>query len=159
MTLPCDDDGLDLPCPSWDDGIASVTPDLLKAVIVDDDEMMRRLVRSALSGLGFTQIHAAENGADGLALAQREMPDIIIADYHMPEMHGLELVKAVRENEALDRTVIIMLSAADEHDVIEGARQLGADTFMVKPFERPALKQLIDTLYHRFNCAKIAWPA
>lgn len=158
MTMPCEDEGLALPPRSWDDGSASVTPDQLKAVIVDDDEMMRRLVRSALTGLGFTQIHAAENGAAGLALAEREMPDIIIADYNMPGMHGLDLVKAVREKEALDRTVIIMLSAADEHDVIEGARVLGADTFMVKPFERADLKRLIETLYHRFNCATIKWP-
>jgi DNA-binding response OmpR family regulator len=159
MTLSCDDEGLELPSRSWDDGSASVTPDQLKAVIVDDDEMMLRLVRNALTGLGFRHIHAAENGAEGLAAALREMPDIIIADYHMPGMHGLDLVKAVRENEALDRTVIIMLSAADEHDVIEGARVLGADTFMVKPFERADLKRLIETLYHRFNCATINWPA
>jgi two-component system chemotaxis response regulator CheY len=158
MNLPCDDEGLELSSRSWDDGSVSVTPDRLKAVIVDDDEMMRRLVRRALSSLGFKQIHAAENGADGVTLAEREMPDIIIADYHMPGMHGLDLVKAVRENEALDRTVIIMLSAADEQDVIEGARVLGADTFMVKPFERADLKRLIETLYHRFNCATIAWP-
>lgn len=159
MTLPCDDEGLELPSRTWDDGSVSVTPDRLKALIVDDDEMMRRLVRRALTGMGFTRIQDAENGAEGLAVAEREMPDIIIADYHMPGMHGLELVKAVRANEALDRTVIIMLSAADEQDVIEGARVLGADTFMVKPFERADLKRLIETLYHRFNCATIAWPA
>lgn len=158
MTQPCEDDLSDLPPASWDEGGASVTPDQLKVLIVDDDEMMRRLVGRALSSFGFTQVHAAENGADGLAAAERDVPDIIISDYNMPEMHGLELVEAVRANDALDQTVIIMLSAADEHDVIEGARHLGADTFMVKPFERADLKHLIGTLYHRFNCARIAWP-
>jgi len=54
--------------------------------------------------------------------------------------------------------VIIMLSAHDDLNVIEGARDLGADTFIVKPFERADLKDLIGTLYHRFNCARIAWP-
>lgn len=159
MTQPCDNDVSDLPPDSWEDDGASVTPDQLKVVIVDDDELMRRLVGRALTSFGFTQVHVAENGAAGLAAAERETPDIIIADYNMPEMHGLELVEAVRGNEALDQTVIIMLSAADDQMVIESARDRGADTFMVKPFERADLKRLIETLYHRFNCARILWPA
>jgi two-component system chemotaxis response regulator CheY len=157
MTRPCDDDASELSPDSWGDS-ASVTPDQLKVLIVDDDEMMRRLVRRALTSFGFNQIHDAENGTEGLAAAERGMPNIIIADYNMPEMHGLELVEAVRANGALDQTAIIMLSAADDQIVIESARDLGADTFMVKPFERADLKQLIGTLYQRFNCAHIVWP-
>lgn len=154
MTQPSDDDFAPEP---WTDG-TSVTPDQLTVLIVDDDEMMRRLVGRALTHFGFVKIHAAENGAEGVAAAEREMPNIIISDYNMPQMHGLELVQALRSNTALDQTVVIMLSAADEQDVIEGARTLGADTFMVKPFEREALKNLIGTLYQRFNCARILWP-
>ena len=158
MTQPCDDDLSDLPLDTWSDDSASVTPDQIKVLIVEDDALMHRLVRRALTGFGFTQIYFAENGAEGLAAAEREEPDIIISDYHMPEMHGLELVEAVRGIDALDQTAIIMLSAADDQVVIESARNLGADTFMVKPFERADLKRLIETLYHRFNCAQILWP-
>lgn len=158
MTQPCENSLPDLPLDSWEGDVASVTPDQLKVLIVEDDELMQRLVRRALTGFGFTQISLAEDGAAGLAAVEREAPDIMISDYHMPEMHGLQLVEAVRANEALDQIVIIMLSAADEPAVIEGARDLGADTFMVKPFERADLKRLIETLYYRFNCAKIAWP-
>jgi len=155
---PSQDDAQDLPVRTWDDG-ASVTPDQLKVLIVDDDEMMHRLVRNALTGFGFTQIRDADNGAAGLAAVEREVPDIIISDYHMPEMDGLAFVEAVRGDEGRDDTVIIMLSAHDDLSIIEGARDLGADTFMIKPFHRDDLKQLIDTLYHRFNNARIAWPA
>ena len=158
MTQPSDDDISDLPVDSWDDDSAPVTPDQLKVLIVDDDDMMRRLVGRALAGFGFTEIQTAEDGASGLAAAERETPDIMICDYQMPGMHGLELVEAIRRNEALDQTPIIMLSAADDQGVIESARDLGADTFLVKPFERDDLKQLIATLYHRFNCARILWP-
>lgn len=150
-------DASDLSPASWDDG-ASVTPDQLKVLIVDDDEMMRRLVRRALTSFGFTRIQEAENGAEGVAAASRDRPDIIICDYHMPGMHGLQLVETVRSDGALDHTAIIMLSAADDRAVIENARDLGADTFMVKPFDRADLKQLIAVLYQRFNCARIAWP-
>ena len=158
QTQPREDDVPEFPVHSWDDG-DSVSPDQLNVLIVDDDDMMHRLIRSALTALGFTQIRSAENGAAGLAAVELELPDIIISDYHMPQMHGLEFVEAVRGDEARDEIVIIMLSAHDDRDVIEGARDLGADTFMVKPFHRDDLKQLIETLYHRFNCKRIAWPA
>jgi CheY-like chemotaxis protein len=137
----------------------AVTPAQLKVLVVDDDDLMHRLVGRALAGLGFTQVLAAEDGAAGLAAAERERPDIIISDYHMPGMHGLAMVEAIRRDASLDHVVIIMLSAADDKDVIEQARDLGADTFMVKPFARADLKRLIDTLYSRFNCGRIQWPA
>ena len=159
MTQPCEEDLPDLPLDSWDDDGTPVPPDQIKVLVVEDDDLMHRLVRRALTGFGFTQIRFAVNGAEGLAAAEREAPDIIISDYHKPEMHGLELVEAIRGNSALDQTAIIMLSAADDRGVIENARDLGADTFMVKPFEPADLKQLIATLYHRVNCARIAWPA
>ena len=158
MTSACDADLPDLPpAPCAEDG-PPVTPDRLKVLVVDDDEMMHRLVQRALTSFGFTDIFTGMNGAEGVALALRETPDIIICDYHMPEMHGLALVEAVRGDDRLDQTVIIMLSAADEPAVIDGARDLGADTFIVKPFERADLKLMIDTLYQRFNGARIAWP-
>ena len=158
MTQPCNEDLSDLPVDSWDEDSASVTPDQIKVLIVDDSSMMRRLLARALTDLGFTQIVVAEDGAKGLVAAEREAPDIIISDYDMPGMHGLEFIEAVRQNEALDQTAIIMLSAADDQIVVENARDLGADTFMVKPFQRADLRHLIEKLYHRFNCAQIAWP-
>lgn len=141
------------------DATGSITPDRLKVLVVEDDEMMHRLVKRALTSFGFTDVVVAENGAEGLAAVEREAPDIIISDYHMPGVHGLQLLEAVRANEALDQTVVIMLSAADDQQVIEQARDLGADHFIVKPFANSDLKRLIDTLYSRFNAARIAWPA
>ena len=158
MSELSEDDLPPLPADEWDDDSESVTPDQLKVLVVDDDQLMRRLLQRALTSLGFTQIEYAENGAEGLAAARGITPAIIISDYHMPEMHGLQLVEALRANDALDQTVIIMLSAADDQRVIESARDCGADTFLVKPFEKADLKHLIDMLYHRFNCARIAWP-
>lgn len=135
-----------------------VTPDGLKVLVVDDDEMMRRLVGRALTAFGFTKIHVAEDGAEGLAAAERDAPDIIICDYMMPGMHGLEFVEAVRGKSDLDHAVIIMLSAADDHVVIETAQGIGADSFVVKPFERAELKNIIGILFERYNCARIQWP-
>jgi two-component system, chemotaxis family, chemotaxis protein CheY len=148
----------EFPQEEWVDVSASVSPEQLKVLIVEDDEMMRRLIGRALAGFGFTQVLIAEDGSEGLAAAAREKPDIIISDYHMPGMHGLQMVEALRGDCSLDHAIIIMLSAADDQHVIEQARDLGADTFMVKPFARDDLKRLIGTLYGRFNCAQIQWP-
>ena len=158
MTQPRDEDLPDIPGDFWTDERASVTPDQIKVLIVDDSEMMRRLLGRALSRLGFTTILVAEDGAAGLIVAECQIPGIIISDYHMPGMHGLEFVEAVRRNEALDQTAIVMLSSADDQGIIEEARALGADTFMVKPFDIADLKRLLETLYHRFNCTQILWP-
>jgi CheY-like chemotaxis protein len=158
MTQPYNNHVSDVPIDLWVDDSSSVTPDQVKVLIVDDCELMRRLLGRALTGFGFTKIYVAEDGVAGLVVAEREVPDIIISDYRMPEMHGLEFIEAVRRNEALDQTVIVMLSAADDQVLVESARNLGADTFMVKPFESADLKHLIDELYQRFNCAQIAWP-
>ena len=137
----------------------SVSPAQLKVVVVDDTRMMQLLIGRALESFGFTQVFVANDGVEGLATATRERPDIIISDYHMPEMHGLEMVEALRRDSALDHAIIIMLSSADDQQIISEAQHLGADTFMVKPFAPDDLKRLIDTLYHRFNTARIAWPA
>jgi len=149
----------ELPQADWDGAGARVSPAQLKVLVVDDDGLMQRLVGRALAGFGFTQVTVADDGAAGLAAAARERPDIIISDYNMPGMHGLELVEALRRDPSLDHAIVIMLSAADDQHVIEQARELGADTFMVKPFAAADLKRLIEDLYGRFNCARIQWPA
>ena len=154
------DDGFsELPEARQADAAQTVSPAELKVVVVEDTRMMQRLIGRALEGFGFTQVLIANDGVEGLATVTRERPDIIISDYHMPGMHGLEMVEALRRDSALDHAIVIMLSAAGDRQVIEQARDLGADTFMVKPFESDDLKRLIDTLYTRFNCARIEWPA
>ena len=137
------DDFQQPPEAEWVDAGASISPEQLKVLIVDDDPMMQRLVGRALAGFGFTQLLVANDGSQGLATAARERPDIIISDYDMPGMHGLELVQALRSDSALDHAIVIMLSAADDQRVIEESRDLGADTFIVKPFAPADLKRLI----------------
>ena len=81
------------------------------------------------------------------------MPDIVIADYDIRKCTGSNSLNRSRQRR-VDQTVIIMLSAAGyDQTVIESARELGADTFMVKPFKSADLKISIGTLYHRFDAA------
>jgi two-component system chemotaxis response regulator CheY len=129
----------------------------LRVLVVDDDEAMRALMRRTLERLGFNQIYAARDGAEALALAKSQRPDVIIADYDMPVMHGLQLLKAVRLDPALAATGVIMLSGIANAEVVTRARDLGAASFMAKPFCRDDLQRRIDKVVHDLSGARIVW--
>jgi two-component system chemotaxis response regulator CheY len=126
-------------------------------MIVDDDPEMRQLVRRALERMGFTQIYTAKDGAEALPLALSQHPDLIIADYDMPMMHGLQFLKAVRQDPALEKTAFIMLSGVANEDVISKASELGANAFIAKPVSPAELKQRIGALHRELTGSDIAW--
>ena len=130
----------------------------IRVMIVDDDAEMRQLIRRMLERMGFTQIYAAKDGAEGLPLALSQHPDLIIADYEMPTMHGLQLLKAVRQEPALERTAFIMLSGVANEDVVRKADELGADSFLAKPVTPAELKAKVNDLFRAVTGTGIDWP-
>ena len=129
----------------------------IRVMIVDDDVAMRQLVRRALERMGFSQIYTANDGAEALPLALSQHPDLIIADYDMPTMHGLQFLKAVRQDPALAKTLFIMLSGVANDEVVDKATELGADAFIAKPVSPDELKQRIGALYRDRSGAAIGW--
>ncbi|MDB5672320.1 MAG: hypothetical protein JWO25_3279 [Alphaproteobacteria bacterium] len=129
----------------------------IRVLVVDDDETMRALMRRTLEWLGFTQIYVVKDGAEALALAKSQLPDVIIADYDMPVMHGLQLLKAVRLDPALAACGVIMLSGIANAEVVTRARELGAASFIMKPFHREDLQERIGTLVYELSGAHIDW--
>lgn len=138
---------------------APVPPSAIRVMIVDDEEMMRALVRRSLEKMGFTQIYAARDGAEALPLAQSQRPDLIIADYDMPKMHGLQFLKAVRQDSTLDKTGFIMLSGAANEAVVDKADELGVNSFILKPFFPEDLKRRIEALFLELTGSAIDWTA
>jgi DNA-binding response OmpR family regulator len=101
-----------------------------KILIIDDDEDLTQMLVGRLSYRGY-EVYAANNGLDGLRLAYRYHPDLVILDLMMPEMDGFEVCSRLRE---LSDVPILILSAKDaDDDVIKGF-QLGADDYISKPF-------------------------
>lgn len=115
-------------------------------LICDDEEPMRRLVSATLDGLGHTLLEAV-NGKQALAAIRSHRPDLVVLDMMMPALSGLEVLAAIRADEAIAATKVVVLTAAAQHRDAEAARAAGADLFVAKPF-RPlllaaALEQLL----------------
>jgi DNA-binding response OmpR family regulator len=104
---------------------------LATVLICDDEPSLRELIRISLNGP--YRLIEADDGAVSLELARRERPDVVILDLMMPRLSGLEVLRAVRQEEELQETRVIVLTA--QPGTREQALRDGADVVMVKPFE------------------------
>ncbi len=122
-------------------------------LVVDDDRVVRRIIVAKLHGLGY-EITDVEDGREALDLLEEgEFPDLLITDSNMPRMSGLQLVRAIRDNEDpnLARLPIIMLTARQsERDIIEGL-ETGLDDYVIKPFSPDELAARVRTALWRSN--------
>lgn len=107
-----------------------------KIAIVDDEVHIRSLLEQTLEDLeGEPEILMAVNGVEGLALIEREHPQLVFLDMMMPLMNGYDVCAAVRKNSALADVVIVMLTAkGQESDRVRGL-EVGAHRFVTKPFD------------------------
>jgi DNA-binding response OmpR family regulator len=104
---------------------------LATVLICDDEPSLRELIRISLDGP--YEFVEADDGEESLELARSVRPDVIILDLMMPRLNGLEVLKAMRQEEALAHTRVIVLTA--QPATREEALRAGADVVMVKPFE------------------------
>ncbi|ACL02364.1 MULTISPECIES: chemotaxis response regulator CheY [Desulfatibacillum] len=113
----------------------------LKVLVVDDFATMRRIVKNILKDIGFTNISEAEDGAVALKQLQAAPVDLIICDWNMPNMSGLDLLKAVRADEKLKATPFVMVTAEAQKTRVVEAVQAGVSNYIVKPFTADAVKE------------------
>ncbi len=116
-----------------------------RVLVVDDDKTLQLLLRLELSGEGFSVV-AASNGTECLSMVGEEPPDIIILDYLMPDMNGMEVLSHLRKMPQAIRTPVILLTGQDLADGERNALEHGADHYMKKPFE-------VETLVARVRAA------
>ena len=117
-------------------------------LIVDDEPDLVELLQYTLETEGFTVL-TAHDGAEGLALAESERPDLLVVDIMMPRMDGVELTERLRENAQLRLTPILMLTArTGEHDEIAGL-EAGADDYLPKPVSPRRLVSRVKALLRR----------
>ena len=104
-----------------------------RVLICDDDELLLDLVQYRLSNRGY-EVVLARDGREALDLAARVAPNAIVLDAMMPGMDGYEVLRRLREDAALLKIPVIMLTARKQENDILTALELGADEYMVKPF-------------------------
>ena len=117
-----------------------------KVLVVDDSAVMRQIIKKNLKELGFTELSEAEDGAAGLKKAGEEPVDLIVSDWNMPNMTGLEFLKAVRADDSLKGIAFIMVTSEADKEKIMEAVQAGVSQYIVKPFNAVQLEEKIKAI-------------
>lgn len=120
-----------------------------KILVVEDDATIRTILELALIGAGFKSIEKASRGDEGLDLARREKPDLVLLDLMLPGLDGFSVARRIRETPDLAATRIIMLTARTQNEDIVRGLQCGADDYVTKPFDRKVLLARVQAVLRR----------
>ena len=119
----------------------------MKILIVDDFSTMRRIIRNILKQLEFINVEEADDGRIAFEKLKEADYDLLITDWNMPNMTGLDLLKEIRANEKLKDLKILMVTAEAEKENIIQAVQAGANEYVVKPFTADVLEKKINKIF------------
>jgi two-component system chemotaxis response regulator CheY len=113
----------------------------MRILVVDDFQTMRRIIVNLLRQLGFTNMVEADDGSTGWDRLQTEQIDLIISDWNMPKMTGIDFLKNVRASEKYKTVPFIMVTAEGKRENVVSAVQAGVSNYIVKPFNAATLKE------------------
>ena len=119
-------------------------------LVVDDFSTMRRIVRNLLKELGFANVQEAEDGVDALAKLRVDTFDFVVSDWNMPNMTGIDLLRAIRADEKLKHLPVLMVTAEAKKENIIMAAQAGASGYVVKPFTAATLDEKLKKIFQNF---------
>lgn len=125
----------------------------IKILIVDDFSTMRRIVKNLLNDLGFFNTAEADDGITALEELRKAKYDLIITDWNMPGMPGIDLLKAVRADAALSKTPVLMVTAEAKREQIIEAAQAGVNGYVIKPFTAGTLSEKLGKIFERLEAA------
>jgi two-component system chemotaxis response regulator CheY len=123
----------------------------IKILVVDDFATMRKVVRNLLKQVGYENIVEAEDGVTALKVLKSQKIDLIISDWNMPNMTGLELLKAVRADDELKATPFLMVTAEALQDNVIAAVKAGVSNYIVKPFTAEVLNEKIKKIIEKLG--------
>jgi two-component system, chemotaxis family, chemotaxis protein CheY len=123
----------------------------LKILVVDDFSTMRRIVRNLLKELGYTNVDEAEDGVAALQKLKGSNFQFVVTDWNMPNMTGIELLRAIRADVALKSLPVLMITAEAKKENIIEAAQSGASGYIVKPFTAGTLEEKLNKIFEKFG--------
>src|SRR3989338_1237784 len=119
-------------------------------LLIDDEADLRAMVTKRLGHFGY-QVVTAESGEEGLRLAETSHPDLILLDIMMPKMRGRDVCARLKANPATRKIPVIFLTALGLADHIKGGMDLGAEDYIIKPFDADKLRERIQICLARHN--------
>ncbi|MBQ0711354.1 MAG: chemotaxis response regulator CheY [Porticoccus sp.] len=123
----------------------------ISILVVDDFPSMRRIVRTLLKELGFSNIDEAEDGQEGLAKLRSGSYEFVVSDWNMPNLDGLEMLKEIRADDALKHLPVLMVTAEAKKENIIAAAQAGASGYVVKPFTAATLEEKLGKIFEKLG--------
>jgi len=125
-----------------------IKPDI-KVLVVDDMTLMRKAMTNALNAMGIKDIVTAENGADALALLEKENSGfgLVVSDWNMPVLNGLEFLKKVRSQEKFKTLPFVMCTLESERGHVIHAVKEGVSQYIIKPFTNETFKEKIESVF------------
>ncbi|MEK6791537.1 MAG: chemotaxis response regulator CheY [Deltaproteobacteria bacterium] len=126
----------------------------MKILVVDDFGTMRRIIKNILLEIGYHNIEEAEDGEIALQKLKAGGIEFVITDWNMPNMSGLELLTAVRLDEALKNIPVLMVTAEAAKENVINAVQAGVSNYIVKPFTATVLKERVDAILAKVKAAQ-----
>jgi two-component system chemotaxis response regulator CheY len=119
----------------------------MKILVVDDHESMRKIEKQILNDLGYKNVDMADDGTTALPMLQKGNYDFVISDWNMPQMEGIELLKAIRADERIGKTPVLLVTAESKKEKIIEAAQAGVNDYVVKPFNAEILSEKISRIF------------
>ena len=121
----------------------------MRFLVVDDSSTMRRIIINTLTKLGYDNVSEAANGREGLDRLGSNGADVIITDWNMPEMTGIDFIRTVRTQPATRNIPVLMVTTNAAKDDIVEALRVGVNSYVVKPFTPETMKEKIEAVIAR----------
>ncbi len=128
----------------------AVNKDEMRILIVDDYKTMLRIIRNLLAELGFKNVDEATDGSTALETLRAKKYDLVISDWNMEPMTGLDLLREVRADDQLAPMPFIMVTAESKTENVVAAKKAGVNNYIVKPFNAATLRSKVAAVIGEF---------
>ncbi|EGJ48599.1 chemotaxis response regulator CheY [Desulfocurvibacter africanus] len=123
----------------------------MRILIVDDFSTMRRIIKNILKQIGYNNIVEADDGTTAWEILNREKIDFVVADWNMPKMKGIDLLRKVRDSEEFEDLPFLMVTAEAQQENLVEAIQAKVSNYVVKPFTPDVLSQKIEKILEKYK--------
>lgn len=119
--------------------------------MVDDFATMRKIIRNVLKQIGFEDIVEAEDGSAAMQVLKREKVGLVVTDWNMPNMVGLDLVRAIRKSPLCAEVPVLMVTAEGLKENVLEAVKSGVSNYVVKPFTAEVMQEKIENIFKKLT--------